>query len=346
MLRVLKINNNMIMETFQKKTLEVSRGYTYTYYTLEGDTSLPPLFFHHGWPDHAQMWEGMATRLKSSDINHPMIIPDLLGYDGTSKPTDPAEYKWDAMMKDLIEIIDAEGHEKVISIGHDWGSVSAARLYNFYPDRVAGLVLLNVVYLPPMRNGFDLDAVNNMTEQAFGYPIYSYWHFFTAPDAPAALKGNLERLYQILHAQGSDGMKRFFCVPDAFRDYLTKGGEDFEIRPYAKDTKFKEAFIKRMSRDGFEGPQNWYIATKDNLQTQCDKELPEGRDKINVPVLYIGSKDDAVCRPENMGPAKEAGLLPDLEETPIVDSAHWVSYERPDEVAGYLGDWLKKRYAS
>ena len=39
------------MEGFTKKTLKVSRGYTYTYYvsTNKVDDSLPALFFCHGW---------------------------------------------------------------------------------------------------------------------------------------------------------------------------------------------------------------------------------------------------------------------------------------------------------
>ena len=77
------------MDAFEKKTLKTSRGYTYTYYTSEGDRSLPTLFFQHGWPDHAEMWKGIAERL--IDTKFPIIIPDLLGYDGTDKPTDPAE---------------------------------------------------------------------------------------------------------------------------------------------------------------------------------------------------------------------------------------------------------------
>ena len=158
------------MDRYQKKTLKTSRGYTYTYYVAQGDRNLPPLFFQHGWPDHAAMWEKVATPLRSS--NHPIIIPDMLGYDGTDKPTDPAAYKWDVMTQDLTEIIDAEGYWKFISIGHDWGSVSAARLYNYHPDRVVGLVLLNVVYMAPMRNGFDLDATNEITEEVLGYPTF------------------------------------------------------------------------------------------------------------------------------------------------------------------------------
>lgn len=161
------------MDGFEKKTLKTTRGYTYTYYTSAGDASLPTLFFQHGWPDHAEMWKQVATPL--CDTKHPIIIPDMLGYDGTDKPTDPAEYRWDTMTKDLVEIADTEKVDKLISIGHDWGSACAARLYNYYPNRVVGLVFLNVGYMAPARQPFDLDGTNKFTEQAFGYPIFSYW---------------------------------------------------------------------------------------------------------------------------------------------------------------------------
>ena len=161
------------MDAFEKKTLKTSRGYTYTYYTFPGDKSLPTLFFQHGFPDHAEMWRGVATPLLKT--NYPIIIPDMLGYAGTDKPIDPAKFSWNAMTKDLIDIIDAEKVDKVISIGHDFGSTSAAHLYQYYPDRVAGCVFLNVAYQAPGRQPFSIDAINKMTEQTFGYGIFHYW---------------------------------------------------------------------------------------------------------------------------------------------------------------------------
>ncbi|KAF1847544.1 alpha/beta-hydrolase [Cucurbitaria berberidis CBS 394.84] len=330
------------MDAFEKKTLKTSRGYTYTYYVAEGDKSLPTLFFQHGWPDHAAMWKDVAGPLRST--KHPIIIPDLLGYAGTDKPTDPAEYKWDVMTKDLIEIMDNEKANKVISIGHDWGSASASRLYHYHPDRVVGLVILNVGYMAPSREPFDLDTMNKATEQAFGYPLFSYWTVFAADDGPALLKENIELMYNAMHS-GADTLKKIFTGTNAMREYLTTGNAEFKLRPYAQDPQFKQAFIERMARDGFEGPQCWYKATAQNFQTQCDSKLPEGVDKVDFPVLYIGGKDDSVFRPEAMYPAIQAGLLPKLEQTELIDAAHWVMYDKPGELVTRLEAWLKNHYA-
>jgi pimeloyl-ACP methyl ester carboxylesterase len=44
-----------------------------------------------------------------------------------------------------------------------------------------------------------------------------------------------------------------------------------------------------------------------------------------------------------MGPAKEQGLVEDLEEK-VVDAGHWVLYEKPDEIAELIADWLKRKF--
>jgi soluble epoxide hydrolase/lipid-phosphate phosphatase len=333
------------MDAFEKKTLKTSRGYTYTYYTADGDKSLPTLFFQHGWPDHAEMWKDVATSLRST--KHPIIIPDLLGYNGTDKPTDPAEYGWDKMTKDLMEIIDTEKADKVISIGHDWGSACAARLYNYNPTRVVGIVLLNVAYTAPSRKPFSLDAVNAMTKQVFGYATFNYWYLLTAPDGPQVLKDNLDRFFHAMHGT-TETMKEIFTGPDAMREYLTNGNGDKEneLRPYAKAPGFKQAFIDRMSRDGFEGALCWYKAATENVHYQADKNLPESVDKVDVPLLFIGATDDVVCRAEAIYPPIQAGLLPKLEQAKMVNAAHWTPYEAPDEVASDIESWLKKHFAS
>lgn len=217
------------------------------------------------------MWQQVASGLKPT--NHPIIIPDLLGYDGTDKPTDPAEYRWDHMTKDLTEILDAENVQKCISIGHDWGSGCASRFYQYPPDRVVGLVNLNVPYLPLGRAPFDLDAYNALTEGAFGYPLYSYWYFFTAADGAAVIQGDLDVFHDMLHASG-EGMKDFFCAKDGMRNPLEhKTKPEIAVRGYAKDPAFKQAFIERMKRDGFEAPLAWYKAMTTNVHYESESRF-------------------------------------------------------------------------
>ena len=214
-------------------------------------------------------------------------------------------------------------------------------MYYYHHDRVVGVVNLNVGFYPPSRERFSLEAANKQTEQLFGYPTFAYWHLFTAPDGAAVLGNNLERVFNLMHGEG-DTMKKFFTDPNAMREYLESGNADIKLRPYARDASFKDAFVCRFARDGFAGPLCWYKATVDNHQHQCDSKLSESVNKVDVPILFIGAKDDAVCRPEVMLPSIKAGLLPQLEQGEMIDAGHWMLYEKPHEIAAQIRAWLGK----
>jgi len=49
-------------------------------------------------------------------------VSELLGYDGTSKPTSVESYNHRLMVQDVMEILDAEkASRKVVPISHDFG---------------------------------------------------------------------------------------------------------------------------------------------------------------------------------------------------------------------------------
>ena len=110
------------MEGLEQKHLDVSRGFRYRYYispASEADTSKPMLLLCHGFPDGAKLYQYVVPHLLKSKLR--ILVPDLLGYDGTSKPTDPESYEIRGMTGDVMEIIKAEKIEqKIIPLGHDW----------------------------------------------------------------------------------------------------------------------------------------------------------------------------------------------------------------------------------
>lgn len=44
-----------------------------------------------------------------------------------------------------------------------------------------------------------------------------------------------------------------------------------------------------------------------------------------------------------MSDAKEADLVGDVEEK-VVEAGHWVFYEKPEEMAGLIKDWLLRKF--
>jgi soluble epoxide hydrolase/lipid-phosphate phosphatase len=244
------------------------------------------------------------------------------------------------MATDLVELLDHEKIAKVVSVGHDWGSNSAQRVYLWHPERVVGLLTLNVPYMPPSGPS-DLPEALDMMEKHFGAPLLAYWELFTAPDGAEVIEAHLESMYDSLFGAPEDWMEQLFCRRGAYRAFLLNDGRQ-ELRPFAKDPEFKERWLARFKRDGFKGPLNWYHAMKDNLNWDAEKDIPPERLVINVPVLHIGATQDAVCRMEMIYGPKQAGQLPDLVIEEVV-SGHWQTYEVPEKTGPLMAKWLKEK---
>ncbi|KAK5110778.1 hypothetical protein LTR85_000723 [Meristemomyces frigidus] len=354
------------MDRLEHKTLATSpHNFTYSYYLSPDfhsriNPSIPTLVFAHGYPDDAYMWAGAVPHFL--ELPYPFIILDILGFGGSSKPTDPSEYNYRKQGSSIAQIMD---HEKVpdnvIPVGHDWGSAICQRFYLYHRHRCVGLCLVSGAYQPPTEEPFILPEANKVTAQRFGYPQWEYFNFFTAPDAPQLMEANLGRFYECNHGlfpspnpeeKGRDiWMREIFCTPNAMREYITSTGKykDYTVplKPYARDPELKKRFIERLSRDGSEGPVCYYTSLTRNTMREDEGALckaPNDADKkIDVPVLYVGQTGDWVCRTDLMSDVKEAGLVPDLEEK-VVEAGHWVLYEKPGEIAGLLIDWLARNF--
>lgn len=333
------------MEKLQRKTLVTQRSLKYTYYVSPGGESTkqhPALFFIHGFPDSARLWTGVVDAL--CDMPNKFIIPDCLGYAGTDKPDDTSLYAYQGQADDLAEILHNEKAEFTIIIGHDWGSVLAQRTFLYHRELFNGVVLLNLAYWIPSGEHFNLAVVNELTEKAWGYPQFSYWEFFTAPDAPEIIDANLERMWQVLHGDVEDWMKKMFCVPGAMREFML-GDVEVPLKAYARRPEWKDSFMEQFQADGFAPAVQMYKAVAFNIQSKSDSAILGERLRIEVPTLFVICTGDAVCMREMMTPAKEQGLVPDLKEV-VVESAHWSPMEKPDEIAAHIRDFVVGRFAS
>jgi len=106
------------MDSSLYKSVTTRRSLKYSYYFSAPTAGKPVLLFVHGFPCTSYDWRYQVDFFKSSGYG--LIVPDLLGYGGTDKPTDPAMYAQSLMSKDVIDILDAENVDKAIAIGHDW----------------------------------------------------------------------------------------------------------------------------------------------------------------------------------------------------------------------------------
>lgn len=107
------------MDSSLYKDVKTTRGYSYHYYVTAGkDSSKPTILFLHGFPCSAQDWRKVVPYFE--EAGYGVVVPDLLGYGGTDKPAETAEYRLSGICQDVVDVLDVEGSNKVIAIGHDW----------------------------------------------------------------------------------------------------------------------------------------------------------------------------------------------------------------------------------
>ncbi|KJX92427.1 alpha/beta-hydrolase like protein [Zymoseptoria brevis] len=335
------------MDSLQEKHHTTTRNLTYRYYispSTSTSSDKPTLLLCHGWPDAAELWRFMIPHLLKSGLR--IIAPDLLGAGKTSKPVDPKAFEIKAMVEDVKEILTAEGVEKnVIPVGHDWGSYFAQRYYLFNTPQMAGLITLNVALMPTRSEPFNLDAANTMTEKLIGYLMYAYWEFFATVDGPKQMVAHLASVWHACHGASDAHMLKLFCNRGAMAEFITSDQKDpAGLLPYAQDEAFENAWIATQANGGLQSQNCWYRAHVEGVQDASEKVLAEGlgNGKVEKPYLFVGANGDAVCRTDFIEMPKQMGLVPDSEVVEL-ESRHWVPYEKPEEAAGVIVGWLKKR---
>jgi soluble epoxide hydrolase/lipid-phosphate phosphatase len=188
------------MDPASYKKTTTSRSYTYSYYVSPTKGEKGTVILLHGFPEYADMWSEQITVLEG--LGYTCIAPDLLGYGGTSKPTDTEAYNSEGQSQDILDIMNAENIEKAIFVGHDWGCYLAGRFANWQPSKIIGLVLTNASYRPAAK--LDLAAANAQLKSSFGYEVLGYWEWLSSPEAPKILESHLESLFSLLFAKDAD----------------------------------------------------------------------------------------------------------------------------------------------
>jgi soluble epoxide hydrolase / lipid-phosphate phosphatase len=110
------------MDKLEKKTLEVSRGLTYSYYTSLAKSGHKTILLVHGFPSTADEWSGVVANYLLPN-GYGVLVLECLGYAGSSRPTDMKAYNLQHIAQDFKEILDKESLGKVVCLGHDWVSL-------------------------------------------------------------------------------------------------------------------------------------------------------------------------------------------------------------------------------
>ena len=102
----------------------------------------PPVLMLHGWPQHWYLWRDVIPLVAP---HARAIAVDFRGFGWSEVPADG--YEKDQLARDVLALLDALEIDKVTIAGHDWGGYVGFLLALDHPERVEGLLALNV--LPP-----------------------------------------------------------------------------------------------------------------------------------------------------------------------------------------------------
>jgi 3-oxoadipate enol-lactonase len=157
-----------------------------------GDPSKPPLVLLHALGENATSWDAVAERLAP---HFSLLTLDLRGH-GVSDW--PGTYSHELIRDDVVGVLDALGLRDVVLVGHSLGGVVALLVAMQRPDRVARLVVEDVVppfaFLRPIPERpdrplpFDWDVVPAILTEA-NDPARRHWPRLAAITAPTLLVG-------------------------------------------------------------------------------------------------------------------------------------------------------------
>ncbi|KAK0201113.1 Alpha/Beta hydrolase protein [Desarmillaria ectypa] len=316
------------------KDFITSRGFTYHYLSSVGDASKPVLLFLHGFPSTSYDWKHQIAFFREK--GYPLIVPDMLGYGGTSKPVDPMQYRHRLLAQDIVEILDTEKVARVIAVGHDWGCVVTSRLADYYPDRCLAYGFLAAGYYPASQP-LTYEATMQLMKSMIGTELIGYWDFFAEDGVDVKIDKNLESMYSLLFCADCDLWKGYMQPIGGLRSWV----ESNRTTPTGSYLTEEDQRIQKeeLRKGGIAGPLCYYKTVRTSIMADDSKANPPKVAKVTKPVFFGGASKDYVCF-ANMN---LAGTTASCEDTSahIYDAGHWVQMEAKDEVNRDLLAWIQ-----
>jgi pimeloyl-ACP methyl ester carboxylesterase len=109
----------------------------------------------HGGPD----WDHSYLRVPLDRLagTRRVLLPDLRGCGRSTSGLAPADYSWDAAVRDLLGLLDALGIDRADVLGFSTGGSIAQRLALAAPGRVGRLIVASSSALPVSEDALDPD---------------------------------------------------------------------------------------------------------------------------------------------------------------------------------------------
>jgi len=128
----------------EKKFIHTQIGQIAIFHKQSTSNNAPIIFLHGVYFDH-HLWDNQLSAIS----DRPIIAIDMPLH-GESKNI-KKNWNLDDCASMLLEILDSLKIEKVIAVGHSWGSMTIIRAANKNPNRFAALGLCNMPFKQPSK---------------------------------------------------------------------------------------------------------------------------------------------------------------------------------------------------
>jgi pimeloyl-ACP methyl ester carboxylesterase len=114
----------------------VDAGGTRISYRVWGDPALPGLVLLHGGAAHSGWWDHIGPQLTS----HRVVAPDLTGHGDSDWRSSYDLITW---AHEVLAVIEAEGLDKPVVVGHSMGGWVSATIGGMYGDQITAIAILD-----------------------------------------------------------------------------------------------------------------------------------------------------------------------------------------------------------
>jgi haloalkane dehalogenase len=158
-----------------------------------------PVLMLHGNPTWGFLYRRVASALSGQSLR--IIMPDLVGFGFSDKPTDAAAHQLDNHMTWVARLIEELDLHDLIVVGQDWGGPIGFGALQQLPGRLGGLVILNTVPGPP-KPGFRPTAFHRfahtpiVADAAFRLLGFPQVALFGVQGNKRSIRGRVARAYR------------------------------------------------------------------------------------------------------------------------------------------------------
>jgi pimeloyl-ACP methyl ester carboxylesterase len=281
----------------------------------------PLVLLLHGFPESWYSWRHQFAPLARAGYH--VAAPDMRGYGKSDKPAEISAYNQVEVMRDVIGLIGALGHDSAVVIGHDWGAPTAWGCAQHYPREVTAVGALSVPFMPRSPVA-PLAAMREMFKGQFFYQLYFQKPGVAEAEFERDIRGSL-RKFLVLGAGGTDLFEVPVKGPD---DDLLSGLPDPERLPEWLGEDDLDFYAAEFTRSGMRGPLNYY--RNHDLTWQLTEGAPE---TISQPAMFVAGAKDGVILMAAAALESMPERVPDLRINELLPGiGHWTQQEAPQAV--------------